>query len=638
MALGIYTITYTVTDSSGNSNSTDLTVSYVEAPSLTVTALGDVVDPFDGQTTLREALAYAATLTGPQTVAFSNSTANGAVNFHDAVPETILLGGTELEIVGNVTVDGPGADLLTVDGNSASRVFRVPGTDPDDEIVIRSLTIRNGSDNDGGGVLLEDGTLTLENCNLVENVAGDSGGGVYVTTGVLNLVDSYVFDNDAGDFGGGFHAQTGTVSIVRSAIVFNRVTTGEGGGLALRFADGFIRDSLVEGNTAADAGGIHLGVGSDIRIFNSTITANAANGGNGGGLTSQGTLEVVQSTITNNSSAQAGGGIHVAGGTTTLGNTLLAGNLGSVVGPDGSGAFTDDGGNLVGIDTGTTGFTVSTLVGTAAAPIDPLLTPRANHGGTTLTHALLPGSPAIDAGLDALALDETGAPLATDQRGAGFDRIVKGLATSTAATVDIGAYELFAAPTFTSGLIKVSVDGDPFDLAAASGASPAGGTFSGTGVAGGLFIPRNLAPGIYGVTYTVQDAFGVSNVAELLVKVEDLPPALEVSPPRPFPDTEIGKRSREQRITIRNRGSAEVKGLRVVLSGSARRDFRVKQPVLKTLAGGQSTFFRATFRPKAEGLRKVRVTVLSDGSPVTVDLQGRGLPKPVIRPPRSINP
>ena len=70
----------------------------------------------------------------------------------------------------------------------------------------------------------------------------------------------------------------------------------------------------------------------------------------------------------------------------------------------------------------------------------PLLT---DNGGPTLTHALLPRSPAIDAGDNALAVDADGNPLTTDQRGDGFDRIFAG-------TVDIGAFE-FAPSAFVLG-------------------------------------------------------------------------------------------------------------------------------------------------------------------------------------------
>ena len=78
--------------------------------------------------------------------------------------------------------------------------------------------------------------------------------------------------------------------------------------------------------------------------------------------------------------------------------------------------------------------TPSNLIGTTADPLNPMLGALANNGGPTQTMALLPGSPAIDAGSNALAVDANGNPLTTDQRGAGFPRIVGG-------TVDIGAYE-----------------------------------------------------------------------------------------------------------------------------------------------------------------------------------------------------
>src|SRR5262249_28583471 len=77
---------------------------------------------------------------------------------------------------------------------------------------------------------------------------------------------------------------------------------------------------------------------------------------------------------------------------------------------------------------GSSGWVGSDLTGTKAAPLNPLLSPLGNYGGPTQTMALLPGSPAIDAGNNALIP----AGVTTDQRG--FNRIVN-------ATVDIGAFE-----------------------------------------------------------------------------------------------------------------------------------------------------------------------------------------------------
>jgi Ca2+-binding RTX toxin-like protein len=88
----------------------------------------------------------------------------------------------------------------------------------------------------------------------------------------------------------------------------------------------------------------------------------------------------------------------------------------------------DEGNNLIGDATGSSGFTVSTLVGDSTTPIDPLLGPLQDNGGSTFTQALLPDSPAIDVGSNPNNLT-------TDQRGTGFDRVI-------GSSADIGAFEL----------------------------------------------------------------------------------------------------------------------------------------------------------------------------------------------------
>jgi hypothetical protein len=120
-----------------------------------------------------------------------------------------------------------------------------------------------------------------------------------------------------------------------------------------------------------------------------------------------------------------------------LHNTLVAGNFRGATGttPDDVNDRLDPGGdyNLVGDGTNMTGLNDGVngnLVGSADNPIDPLLGPLADNGGPTLTHALLPGSPAIDAGNNAYATD-------WDQRGPGYPRIVNGV-------IDIGAFEVQA--------------------------------------------------------------------------------------------------------------------------------------------------------------------------------------------------
>jgi hypothetical protein len=119
------------------------------------------------------------------------------------------------------------------------------------------------------------------------------------------------------------------------------------------------------------------------------------------------------------------------GGTATIKNVILAGNT-APTSPDVSGVLNSQGHNLIGDGTGGSGYVDTDLVGTSESPIDPRLGPLQNNGGPTLTMALLPGSPAIDAG------DNTDAP-PWDQRGPGFPRI-----TPDDPIIDIGAFEVQA--------------------------------------------------------------------------------------------------------------------------------------------------------------------------------------------------
>ena len=166
-----------------------------------------------------------------------------------------------------------------------------------------------------------------------------------------------------------------------------------------------------------------------------TISGNEADN-NGGGIASSGQLDLQNVTVTaNTADANAGtlgdgGGIAQTGGQVRLRNTIVAGNIDSFdEAPDCVGTLTSLGHNLIGDETGCNFVEAAgDLVGTGAVPIDPMLGPLALNGGTTPNHALLAGSPAINAG------DPAGAPT-IDQRG--FLRI---------APPDIGAYEFGAVP------------------------------------------------------------------------------------------------------------------------------------------------------------------------------------------------
>ncbi len=207
-----------------------------------------------------------------------------------------------------------------------------------------------------------------------------------------------------------------------------------------------IANSTISGNTAdLGTGGIYNGNNSTLTVLNSTISGNT---GNIGGLTSDGSstanivgstisgnaasasagavhnigaaITVTNSTISNNSAVNEAGGIDViSGGTFTLANTVLAGNT-APLNPDIDGAFTDNGGNQVGVSIN--------------------LAPLSSYGGATQSMIPQPGSPAICAGTSANA---TAVNLTTDQRGFVFNP------NCPSGSVDAGAVQSNYAIAFT---------------------------------------------------------------------------------------------------------------------------------------------------------------------------------------------
>jgi hypothetical protein len=177
-------------------------------------------------------------------------------------------------------------------------------------------------------------------------------------------------------------------------------------------------------------------------LTNCTVSGNSAGivgggmyNGTFGNTTQAATATLTDCTVSGNSAGILGGGVYnsFSSGTSTLGNTIVAGNTASNSGHDAYGTFTSLGHNLIGETDGSGGWVGSDLTGSIASPLNPLLGSLANNGGPTRTMALLPGSPAIDAGNNSLIPSG----VTTDQRG--FDRIVNG-------TVDIGAFEFGALP------------------------------------------------------------------------------------------------------------------------------------------------------------------------------------------------
>ncbi len=294
----------------------------------------------------------------------------------------------------------------------------------------------NSANFDGGGIYNDSsGTATVKGSSFIGNSAAD-GGGIF-NLGTLT-VDGTTFASNSVVFGGGIDNE-GTITVTNSTFTDNSAI--DGGGID-NSGTLTVSNSVFSSNSARGGGGLENEQGCTATVINSTFTGNDADayGFGGGGLDNFGTLTVTNCTVSGNTNPVRGG-IYNGGGL-TLRNTIVAGNSStSTSNNDISGQVEPTSAfNLIGDGSGISNLTdleapdLSNVIGTAADPINPLLAPRGDYGGPTQTMALLPGSPAIDAGSNVLAVDANGNPLTTDQRGPGFPRVVNG-------TVDIGAFE-----------------------------------------------------------------------------------------------------------------------------------------------------------------------------------------------------
>jgi hypothetical protein len=445
----------------------------------------------------------------------------------------------------DVTINGPGRDLLAIDGGNTDRVIHHSsyyGT-----LTLDGLTIRNGSytyDGPGvyasaapGGCILAQHNLTITNSSIehcsasgksVSGAAVDAWGGLVMTDstisgatatadstdisatiygGVVSAAVAYLTNSTISDaivsasstgafsglFGGGLFAMYGmvltdsTVTGISSHVTAAKDAYAKGGGIGspttIIMSGSTISNNVVHGtpgfgssgqyiySSAIGGGGVYLmsiprGIPVASTITNSTISGNAAicDGvpgaytlGGGGGLSTWSAVQVAitNSTLSGNSTNLDGGGIYTRHlGSVSLANATITDNTA----PDGSGIsangdsspfdlVTDssiiagnhapDGSSTTDIVTIHAISGAHNLIGSANAALpadtlggDPLLAPLADNGGATQTHALLPGSPAIDSGSNP-------GNLATDQRGGTYARVV-------GAAADIGAFELQA--------------------------------------------------------------------------------------------------------------------------------------------------------------------------------------------------
>ncbi len=281
---------------------------------------------------------------------------------------------------------------------------------------VRATTFsQNNAGINGGGI---DSTvvLTLTNSAFVNNTAGYRGGGINNYLGKLTIVMSNFISNTANAYGGGVTNDGGTTTIQ---------TTSFTGNHALDFGGGVrnsgvltMNNDTISGNIADHNGGAMENSGT-LALTNNTLSGNHAGTANGGGLYwVSGTITLLNNTLKDNTAGAQGGNIYAGGSDNThihIKNTILASGS-----PNNCDAHIfSDGNNLESANS--CGLSAAGDLINLNAKLGALL----NNGGPTRTHALLGGSPAIDAGTN------SGCP-STDQRGVSRP---KGL------RCDIGSYE-----------------------------------------------------------------------------------------------------------------------------------------------------------------------------------------------------
>jgi CSLREA domain-containing protein len=408
--------------------------------------------------------------TGPMTITTS------VISNNQAASTGVILSTSALTVINSTVrdnttaMDGGGIrtenSQLTLAGSvivgNISVEFGAGGVNNNGSVVtITDSEIANNRSSElGGGIVNLDGRMTISKSTISDNRASD-GGGIF-STGQLTVTDSVIRGNVARGFAGSgpparrlrYEQLKGTKSVG-----INQLLGGSGGGIE---TSGFgvmtlVTSTLVDNRSRERGGGLSVANQSSATILNSTISGNAAGSDGGGAFFNGEAMSFSYTTIISNTANVSptdeldgnGGGLAIADGKTgvTVGATIIAGNSDTDgQSPDCAGVFTSQGSNLI---QNPSGCTVSGAASINQFNPDLRIGPLQNNGGPTPTHALLTGSPAID------AVTSPGCP-PTDQRG---------ITRPQGAACDVGAFEHApanaASPTITALAPSSVVAGSP---------------------------------------------------------------------------------------------------------------------------------------------------------------------------------
>ena len=261
----VATVFFKVNDGKEDSDPAELRLFVEEAPSLVVTTTDDTQSPYDGLTTLREAIAFA------QTDGVNTPVTFDATIF--ATAKTITLYQSVIAISNSVDLSGPAAGV-TVNGRGQIGIFSISGG----TVSLSMLTLANGSvPSLGGAVDITTGAVvTITGCTLRDNTVRSftaGGGAIANRGGDLTLKNCTVAKNSSnGGLGGGILQTSGTLTVLNCTITQNAGGNGAGGGAYIQGGSATMGNCIVAGNTSGfDIVGVVASLGYNL-IGNDTGT------------------------------------------------------------------------------------------------------------------------------------------------------------------------------------------------------------------------------------------------------------------------------------------------------------------------------------------------------------------------------
>jgi CSLREA domain-containing protein len=416
-----------------------LSVRPAAAAGITVTTDADNTIGGDGFCTLREAITNANN--DSDTFGGDCAAGSGADTITFAADYTITLAGSQLPAVtSEITITGNGAANTIIQANAAPATadYRVFEVNSGGSLTLNSLTVRHGR------------------CQSTCAIVGDSGGAIAViSSSFLALTDSVMSANRATTFGGAVYLFDSTAVVTRTTFTDNRSTgsSGSGGAILSVGSSLTVVDSTFNSNSAVVGGALYNSVNGTLSVSGSTFDRNEATTNFGGGVYNTAAVTVTNSTFSGNSAGAQGGGL-ANFESATVTNSTFSGNL-TGFGAAGTGGVYSVSGTTVNIfntvlvrGTGANCIRITAAADSVAddgscagatqrTTAEIALGPLQDNGGPTFTHALLPGSHAIDLSPTASC---AAAPVnGLDQRGE--PRNVDGDGAASVNECDAGAYE-----------------------------------------------------------------------------------------------------------------------------------------------------------------------------------------------------